>query len=295
MKTMTRRDSIVSLGALSGLLATPAIAQRQAAKPKAAAKAIDPAASLQIHDPLFNVKTLGRLQGDLSGETVYAFTQGHVFGLSPGRGPSLTDYGRLMYLVEGVSVRSSSLRDDGAIVERNRSWLFYKDPESGHYLSTYANPYTGQTVPVPTFRAGITGSVIGPRGPEVVANFPMESTVFDQPMLLDWRFLGEQAWIYRHAFTRWRESSSGQYRTEMTLDCWVCQIADIANDELQHIPNAHSWTSQTEWQSWLQMGDRAGTMLWRIDGTLLSSIDQLPREFVEKSEKELPGQLAAPL
>ena len=295
MKLMTRRDSLASLGAMSGVLATPFAASAGAATPKTLADARVAPASLPIHDPLFNVKTLGRLQGDLSGRTVYAFKQGRVFGLNPGSGPSIAEYGRLMYLVEGLSVRSSSLRNDGAIVERNRNWLFYKDAESGRYISTYSNPYTGEQVPVPTFRAGITGAAIGPRGPEFVADFPMESTVFDQPMLLDWQFMGDQAWIYRHAFTRWREASSGQHRTEMTLDCWVCRIADIANESLQHIPNTYSWVSQTEWQSWLKMGDRPGAMLWRTDGVLFNSIDQLPRGFVEKSEKELPGQLAAPL
>lgn len=244
---------------------------------------------------MFNVKTLGRLQGDLSGKTVYAYSQGRVYGLVPGRGRSLAEYGRLLYLAEGVSVRSSVLREDGAISERNRNWLFYKNPESGSYLSEFDNPYTGEKVPVPTFRAGITGAVIGVRGPELTANFNMESTVFDRPMLLDWQFMGDHAWIYRQAFTRWLEKSSGNHRTEMTLDCWVCKTSDIANSGLTHIPNAYSWTSQTEWQSWLKMGDRPGAMLWRTDGTLLASIEQLPPEFVKQCEKELPGQLTAPL
>ncbi len=290
MKLISRRESLASIGAMSGLLTLSA-----AASDKTAADASAAPASLPIHDPRFNVKTLGRLQGDLSGKTVYAFKHGRVFGLDPQKGPALADYGRLMYLIEGVSVRSSSLRGDGAVVERNRNWLFYKDAQTHRYLSTYANPYTGEEVPVPTFRAGISGAVIGLRGPEFSANFPMESTVFDRPMLLDWQFLGDQAWIYRHAFTRWREPSSGQFRTEMTLDCWICKIADVLNEGLQHIPNTYSWVSQTEWQSWLKMGERPGAMLWRTDGILFSRIDQLPREFVEHSEKEMPGQLSAPL
>lgn len=295
MKNFSRRESLLSLGALGGLMALQSDARAQSTPGESSPGSQPSRIVLPTRDPLFNVKTLGRLQGDLSGKTSYAYTHGRVFGLAPGNGPSLAEYGRLLYFVEGVSVRSSTLREDGAIVERNRNWLFYKDPESGSYLSEFDNPYTGEKLPVPTFRAGITGAVIGVRGPELAANFKLESTVFDRPMLLDWQFIGDRAWIYRQAFTRWLEKSSGSHRTEMTLDCWVCNASDIANDRLTHIPNDYSWTSQTEWQSWLNMGNRPGAMLWRTDGTLLSSIDQLPQEFVEQCEQKMPGQLTTPL
>lgn len=245
-------------------------------------------AKLPIHDPVFNVRILGRLQGDLSGKPVFAYRQGRVFGLEPGNGPSLSAYGRLLYRTEGCTVRRARLRKDDAIEERTRNWLFYKDVRTGAYLDSYLNPYTLERVPVPTFRAGITGGVIGTRGPELIANFPMESTVFDTPLLLDWHFVGDRAWIHRQAFTRWQESSSGAFRTEMTLDCWVCRAADVADGGLGHIPNAYSWTSQTQWQSWLKMDNHPGAMLWRHDGIVVSSVDELPVEFVTRSRTSLP-------
>jgi hypothetical protein len=36
-------------------------------------------------------------------------------------------------------------------------------------------------------------------------------------------------------------------------------------------------------------------MLWRTDGVKLTAVDQLPREFVDQSEKALPGKLTEPL
>jgi hypothetical protein len=118
-------------------------------------------------------------------------------------------------------------------------------------LTEFRNPYTDEVVPVPTFRRAISGSVMTVSGPEVSASFTMESTVFNRPVQLDWKFFGEHAWIYRHAFTRWLERASGLHKTETTLDCWVCRIEDIANNRLTMLPSNYSWTSQTEWQSWL--------------------------------------------
>ncbi|MCP5472397.1 MAG: DUF1838 family protein [Steroidobacteraceae bacterium] len=289
---VNRRKAIGTLGAAGSLLG---LATSVSARGRRKVNTAVVAARLPIRDPAFNVMILGKLQGDLSGKTVYSYQQGRVFGLVPGDGPALGDYGRLLYRMEGGSVRSSRLRADGAVTEKSRGWLFYRDAETNAYISEFANPYTGETVSVPTFRGGITGGVVTVNGPELIANFPMESSVFNRPMLLDWHFFGERAWIYRHAFTRWREGASGVHRTEMTLDCWVCDVADVANEGLTHIPSSYSWTSQTEWQSWLRMRGKPGAMLWRTDGFVVDSIDQLPKEFVAQCERMLPGQLASPL
>lgn len=280
-------------GMAAGLLGLPA----HAAAATASADRPDSARTgkLPTRDPAFNVKTIGRLQGDISGRTIYSYSAGQVFGLVPGEGPPLGDYGRKLYDTEGVSVRMSRVRADGAVEDRSRNWMFYKDPASGAYLSEFRNPYTGDTVAVPTFRGGIGGGVMTVNGPQVSANFTMESTVFGKPLLLDWRFIGDQVWIYRHAFTRWKESSTGFQKTEMTLDCWACRVEDVANDALTMIPSVYSWTSQTEWQSWLKMRGKPGAMLWRNESVKLKSPDQLPREFVAMSDKMLPGKLTEPL
>lgn len=248
--------------------------------------------SLPTHDPAYNLRTLGRLQGDLSGRTIFAYSDGCAFGLAPGDGPPLADYGRILYRVEACAVRISRLRADGALEERSRSWMFYRDPDSGRYLEEFRNPYTGATVPVPTFRGGVSGSITTVRGPQFRASFPMESTALGRPMLLDWRIVGDHAWVSRHAFTRWKEAATGVHKTEMTMDSWACRVADLLDDKLSAVPAAHSWMSQTEWQSWLGMRGRPGAMLWRIDGANFASVADLPPEFVERSNRLLSGALA---
>ncbi|MCU0758078.1 MAG: DUF1838 domain-containing protein [Steroidobacteraceae bacterium] len=298
----TRRDALASLalagGALAAAGAADALLQPAHAAsptPRRLRELERLASALPVRDPAFNVRTLGRLQGDLSGRTIWSFSTGRVFGLVPGEGPPLAEYGRLMYRTDGVAVKMSRQRADGAVEDRSRNWMFYKDPETNAYLTEFRNPYTGETLPVPTFRGGIGGTVMTVDGPQVSANFTMESTVFGRPVLLDWRFLGEHAFIHRHAFTRWKEGSTGFHKTEMTLDAWVCRIEDVANDKLTMIPSTYSWTSQTEWQSWLKMRGRPGAMLWRNESVKLRSIDELPPDFVAQSEKAMPGKLTESL
>jgi len=296
---LTRRDVMRALGLASStstLFAAGAFAAQSPSRAAArTAAAPGTAGSLSMRDPAFNLRTLGRLQGDLSGRTVYAYSDGCAFGLVPGDGPPLADYGRLLYRVESCAVRISRLRADGALEERSRSWMFYRDPDSGTYLEELRNPYTGATVPVPTFRGGVSGSVTTTQGPQFRATFPMESTVLGRPMLLDWRIVGDHAWVSRHAFTRWKEAATGAYKTEMTMDSWTCRVADLLDEKLSAVPAAHSWMSQTEWQSWLGMRGRPGAMLWRIDGTNFGSVADLPPEFVERSHRLLSGALVDPL
>jgi hypothetical protein len=297
--SLTRRRALAALALAAGtgtVAASAAAPARRDPRGGRRQRQLSPlAATLPIADPAFNVRVMGRLQGDLSGRTIYSFVTGRVFGLVPGEGPPLSAYGRLLYRTDGVAVQMSRLRADGSVEERSRKWSFYKDPETGAYLGEFRNPYTGETLPVPPFRGGITGGVMTADGPEITASFAMESSVFGRPMLLDWRFIGEQAFIYRHAFTRWKEPSTGFHKTEMTLDAWVCRIEDVADDSLTMIPSVYSWTSQTEWQSWLRMRGHPGAMLWRQERVAFEEPAALPREFVEHSEKRLPGALAEPL
>ncbi|MEI2762288.1 DUF1838 family protein [Methanothrix soehngenii] len=289
---MSRREAAFTIASAGGLAA---LLMPGVGLPAQRVAGTAPSHGLPIEDPAFNVKTLGRLQGDLSGKTVFSYSQGQVFGLVPGDGPPLADYGRLLFRVEACAVRVSRLRADGALEERSRSWMFYRDPGNGTYLDDFRNPYTGEAVPVPTFRGGVTGGVTTVNGPEVRASFPMESTIFGQPTLLDWQFIGDHVWISRHAFTRWKEGATGYHKTEMTLDSWICRAGDVVDAKLTTIPGAHSWISQTEWQSWLKMRGRPGAMIWRIDGAKLDSMRELPEAFVARSEKLLPGKLSEPL
>jgi Protein of unknown function (DUF1838) len=242
------------------------------------------------------MRTLARLQGDLSGRITFGYQRGRVFGLRPGAGLPLADYGMRLYDYEGGSVARTRVLDNGDIETRSRGWLFYTDPETGDYLETWRNPVTGKTVPVPPFRGGIGGSVLTPNGPRVNANFTMESTVFDSPVVLETVTMGGSSWLTRHAFTRWVPKGASQARTEFTLDVWTLPTRALLDTRTSHLPATSSWTSQTEWQTWLEMpADYAGAQLWHADGKKAFRIADLPPGFVARSNLKHPGILSDPL
>jgi hypothetical protein len=256
----------------------------------------DAATGIDTSDPNAMMMILAKLQGDVSGKLTYGYQRGQVYGLIGGAGLPLADYGRRLYDYEGASVGRSRILPNGDVETKSRSWLFYTDPASGAYIKTWRNPITGKDVTVPPFRGGISGGTLTHKGPKVSANFTMESTVFNAPTRLEFVTIGDRTWITRHAFTRWTPKGSTKARTEMTMDTWVVAARDLTNKRLTAIPATSSWTSQTEWQTWLQMPEgQPGQQLWRSDGMKVYAIRDLPAKFVTQCNAEHPRILTDPI
>lgn len=251
----------------------------------------------QMKDPKFNLRVLTRLQNDVSGDVVqYGFSRGRVLGIREGKGLPLADYGRVMYDYEGGSVKMARVKDDGSVETRSRGWMFYKDAETGAYIDSYKNPLTGETLSVPPFRAGISGGTMTENGPVVNANFTMESIVFNKPIALNYSVMGETVFVSRHAFTRWLPRGETNHKTEMTYDTWTVRLEDLMNEKLTYIPNRSSWTSETEWQTWLKMPEEIkGHLIWRNEGMSFKKVEDLPASYVEHTNKAKPGILTDPL
>jgi Protein of unknown function (DUF1838) len=256
----------------------------------------DAATGIEATDPNAMMMILAKLQGDVAGKITYGYQRGQVYGLIGGQGLPLSDYGRRLYDYEGASVGRSRVLPNGDVETKSRSWLFYTDPATGAYIKTWRNPISGKDVTVPPFRGGISGGTLTPKGPKVSANFTMESTVFNQPTKLEFVTIGDRTWVSRHAFTRWTPKGSTKARTEMTLDTWVVRTRDLNNKRLTAIPATSAWTSQTEWQTWLQMPEgQAGQQLWKSDGMKVYTLADLPPKFVAQCNAEHPGILTDPI
>ncbi len=245
-------------------------------------------------DPAFNVLTIGKLQGDLSGATTFVYNPGVVYGVIPGQGLAPGEFGRRLFRVEGCTRRISRRLPDGSVEERSRNWMFYRDADSDAWLTKFRNPWTGQLLDVPPWRGSPGRSRLTVNGPELQGSARFENTSVGRPLALDWRSLGETTWVGRQSSTRLRDAS-GRFRNEMSVDAWVCRTRDMADTRLTHIPSTNAWTSFAEWMPWLGMESRPGNLLWRIESTVLHTADALPAAFRERLQQLLPGKLEEPL
>ncbi|MBU3673094.1 MAG: DUF1838 domain-containing protein [Sinobacteraceae bacterium] len=245
-------------------------------------------------DAAFNVRTIGKLQGDLSGVVTYTWNPGTIYGVIPGSGLPPAEFGRALYRVEGVTQRISRLLEDGSVEERSRNWMFYLDAEADEYLTRWRNPYTGEDIDVPPWRGSPSHSRLTVQGPEVSFGSGFENTSLGKPPTLSFRTLGERTWITRHAATRLTDTA-GHHRNELSIDAWVCRTADLLDEHLTHVPSTYTWTSHAEWQPWTRMQGRAGNVIWRIESVVMRDRAALPERFLRHLEALLPGKLDEPL
>ena len=285
-RTIMTATTILSAAALSGV---PVSGDAQARGVPAGA---------DLNDPVFNMRALSRLQGGMDERMSYGFQRGQVFGIMNGRGLPLDQYGRKLYGYEGGSIRKARILPDGSIQTVSRGWLFYTDAANGEYITEFTNPYSNEKVVVPIFRAGISGGTLTKAGQTASANFTMESTVYNKPTQLEYSFLGDRAIVSRHAFTRWQPRTDPNKRTEMTIDVWDCAISDLFNNRNTGIARTTSWTSQTEFQTWLKMPPQIeGHQIWKADGARVNRIAELPTRFVARcmADPETAKALTDPL
>jgi len=134
-----------------------------------------------------------------------------------------------------------------------------------------------------------------PNGPEVKANFSMESTVFGKPINFVIDRIGDRVHATRHAFTKWHEKKTDTYRTEMTLDTFDFDKKYLSDKSYTHIPCDTHWTSQTAWLSLLKMSGTPGHMIWTTSSNIVDSMEDLPSTFVNATTAKAPHLFSEPL
>ncbi len=243
--------------------------------------------------PAFNVKTWGKLTADLSGRTVFAFTTGHVYGFKPQADDlTLEDFARVLYGYQTCSARKAHERDNGAIAIRQRTWIWYQDPETGAFIDTLINPYTGDSVSVAPTASGVSEQVFALNGPDFSrAPFPVESSENKVPFALDYRVVGEKVFVTRRGFTRFQTPDITWHKLEANLVSHACELEDLTNPDLTHIPSTWSHNLVAEWQTWMNMHSVPGRILFKGNGAHLEGLDQLPKEFKTAVDHRFPGTL----
>ena len=243
--------------------------------------------------PSFNVRTWGKLTADLSGRTVFAFTTGHVYGFKPqADNLTLEDFAQVLYGYQTCSARKAYEREDGVVAIQQRTWIWYQDPETGTFIDTLVNPYTGEKVSALPFASGVSEQVFNLDGPDFSrAPFPVESSEDNVPFTLDYRIVGSKAFFTRRGFTRFQTPDITWRKLEADLVSHACELKDLVNPNLTHIPSTWSHNLMAEWQTWMKMHGTPGRILFKGNGTHVDGSDQLPTDFKAAVEDRFPGTL----
>jgi hypothetical protein len=257
------------------------------AAPPAGSAAASPV--IDFAKPADNIELWAKLEGDTSGKTVYRVSRMTAFGI-PRPGYSVALFA--MRSITKIEYRKVS----GGYDSRWSACAIYVGADDDTPISEYRNPFTGKTIVLKPLCSQVTGArYTVDRGIEMTASFPLKSSIFGKPYVLDWRVIGDRASVDRVAHSEWTEPGSKKVKHEISIDSYSAKLADLNNPALTSIEGVYSYTLVTEWLTSMNMGDRPGSILWRSNGAKVTDPAQLPRDLVVDLERLVPGRLQAPL
>lgn len=231
-----------------------------------------------------HLRNLVRLQGSLREEDVRWWFTGVIFGV---RGESETP--RPLVRFEGMEVYWFSHRGDGFQLG-GHTVTFFRDFETGEFLYEFANPYTGKREAVkPAVQGGNLGFAYTRDGiwPVRLDGTPFGEPV-KKPLRVQWHEMGPHIWLqHQTIYPPGMPAMHGQRQTIFA------QRNDLLDSRQDSVAASFSSVVFMNWLKWMDMKDQPGHVIWHASGVKLQSMDQLPRDYRQRAEKEYPDRLSA--
>lgn len=160
-----------------------------------------------------------------------------------------------------------------------------RDLYTGAFTATVRNPVTGEDVAIPpTIITNDPGTVHNPTGFRNVSGdgtYQVRYTMFrlqDNLVKLD--------------SVRGAPPELAPV-THQENSCAWCPVEIFTNTTTTSLPAQFVGCYLYEYPAWLKMGDRPGHLMAMFDGRKISSVDELPVEYLDRTRREQPDLLRA--
>lgn len=200
---------------------------------------------------------------------------------------------KLLFKVEGMNVRSCVTVTDPekglGYKLVSREILLYKDPKTGEVLSTWENPWTGETVDV-----------------YHVANDPVNHSSYvtgrdGKPYTFAGDVLGDK---YQMSFTvplfypnvlasNYQKQVGGVYHATEMFN-FLGDVDDLVSEDTDTARVAVGWARMSDWLPWMNMQGREGIIYMHTAGRKLESWDELSDTMKNEIYTHYPEYTTAP-
>jgi hypothetical protein len=157
----------------------------------------------------------------------------------------------------------------------------YYSAFDGHEpLEQFANPITGETVPIHHFRLGPVPRQYTPEGV-----YAMGYT----PKLLPIEIIGDRVFLATESIeSRPDTARPGETNYTNSFMTMSARVADVADPKITSAPVHLQLQNKHKWPNWLHMGDRPGGTVARGFGGKIPSLDALPPAVHAGARKLVP-------
>lgn len=227
-----------------------------------------------------------------SAEPHYYFWTGKVFSRRAG------EPDRHLFNVQGVNPRACRILNDpgrGGQGYRSaaRELMLYLDPESNEILSSWENPWTGESVEVAHMFNDPANTP---------PKFPLDEEGRPAEYFFVWKDLGDYL-ISRRTRRSFRENPmGGDYQSYVGGHYHTFEVSNMVihkdsiarqGDDLA-IPYVVTWTRISPWLPWMKMGSRDGGVVLTSNGRGSQDFEELPQPLRGAIESTYPLAKSAP-
>jgi hypothetical protein len=237
-----------------------------------------------LDDPAVNLRNLVRMQGSLRERDVPWWFTGVIFAVtSEGETP------RPLVRFEGMEIYWFQHVAAGYVLGGN-TVTFFRDFDTNEYLHEMQNPWTGRVDAVkPAVQGGNLGFSYSTDG---IWPVRLSGETFGEPvrkpLRLQWHAVGDHVWLqHQTVYPPGMPPMHGQRQS------MFASRRDFLDRRIEALPATFSSTVFMGWPKWMDMKDQPGHVVWHAAGAKLRGVDDLPREYLERVQKEFPERLTA--
>lgn len=244
------------------------------------------ATAVSMTDP---VAVLARIRARMDGEPVLWWWQGDVFGKRPG------EIARRLLRITGIGFNRLRRLPDGLWESKMSEAGYYIDAETGSFLETWTNPYTGEPVKPPHNRLRLRyviedSGLVHPSIPGVTFDGRVAAPVI----------VGDTVWSSERLAAQFPApadipgSPKGLAGAPMEMTHFCASLADVHNPELAVVPATMSHTTMWSFYPWMNMPSDSGYVLSEIIGRKIAGPAEIPALLRKRIDEDHPGFLAEP-
>lgn len=228
-----------------------------------------------------NLEAFVKILGDTSGKPSFLSATGRIY--------AVRDREQAIPLCAVRGMRYLKFKKTAiGYTHYTRDWAFYCDLKTGDPIDSYTNPITGEEVKTKQILTSLFSWEWTPNG-QVMETFKGNAWLIDRPLQFPFTREGNDISTSMELLVQYASGAAGDEWMQLLADA-----NDLNNPNLTSVPMRHSWTGNSGWMRWLNMGEIKGRTLWQSTGRKYSSIAELSPEFKAAAQKYFPGSLEAP-
>jgi hypothetical protein len=199
-----------------------------------------------------------------------------------------------LYHLLNASFQKFKRIDENSFAISMLELAYFCDLETGQPLSTFTNPFTQETGPVPPAKFGPNFVTLTTEGLQPPDNFPFGTLSFEG-QLGPGHTDGENVWVRENTLVTMTSANPafGNYIYN-ELVTYQGNWADVNNPDLPCAAAHIAYNTTSNWRPWMMPGNTPGHVMSEGFGKKINRVDELPEDYLAIAREHSPEAIADP-